>query len=225
MLNLCLSATCMCTAFYAIQVGNEKWSGCLGTRLLATCERLLHSLHTPGGPKPSWHKHCPGTSQNPPTSAEKKQKTKQKWLISDLATQQLLSSQSLHCGVDGIPPFGRMPTLSYHHCINTQLTASSCWYALITQVSSPAFVALTLKWSRTVPSNWMTTCPTYRWRETGSVFISHAFDPYRLCTFIQSFCCFDGIIDLLNCISQTFISYEHSSMFGQMFTNDYKSIH
>ena len=110
-------------------------------------------------------------------------------------------------GVHGIPPFGRMPTLSYHHCINTQLTASSCWYALITQVSSPAFVALTLKWSRTVPSNWMTTCPTYRWRETGSVFISHAFDPYRLCTFIQSFCCFDGIIDLLNCISQTFISY------------------
>ena len=54
--------------------------------------------------------------------------------------------------------------------LNVQLTASSCWYALITQVSSPAFIALTLKWSRAVPSNWMTTCPTYRWRETGSVF-------------------------------------------------------
>ena len=72
------TVTWLCIAVYAIQVGNEKWSGGLGTRLLATCEHLLHSLHTPGGPKPSRHKHCPGTSQNPPTSAEKKQKTKQK---------------------------------------------------------------------------------------------------------------------------------------------------
>ena len=134
-------------------------------RLLAACEHILHSLHTPGGPKPSRHKHCPGTSQNPPTSAEKNNKTV---IIIKPSNKQLLSSLSLHCGGAWyISAFGRMPTITV---LSTQLTASSCQYALITQDSSPAFIALTLKWSSAVPSNWMTTCPTYRWKETGSLY-------------------------------------------------------
>ena len=185
---------------------------------VAACEHILHSLHTPRGPKPSWHKHCPGTSQNPPTSAEKNKTNKNIKPI----TQQLLSSQSLYCGGAWYISVWEnayrdpiIPSLYYKHSTHSiQLPVCTDHTRLLsslhcTDTEMEQYSSLQL--------------------DDNLPYISlegnRQYFQYTLYTSILLFWWNHWFTSMwANCISQTFISYEHSSMFGQMFTDDYESI-